>query len=186
MELLPLVREAQSPGREHAIGRSDVVEDRLFGIKSRRVLPRRRRHDTVTAHRDLQNLVQSRETIQLRELLGRALRGAVYMGATGSRPAARHCKASSADAKARSRRGGGSSFTRGAARSWAGGSSHSLYDSRLANQSNLELFREPVAQGFTSLWALPARLAARLQRRKLRETGKNEPYKRPVVAEDIE
>ena len=42
-------------------------------------------------------------------------------------------------------------------------SPHSLYDSRLANQSDLELFENQWAQGFTSLWALPARLAARLQ-----------------------
>jgi argininosuccinate synthase len=41
-------------------------------------------------------------------------------------------------------------------------SPHSLYDSRLANQSNLELFDNQWAQGFTSLWALPTRLAARL------------------------
>jgi len=35
MELLPLVRELNRLGGENAIGRSDVVEDRLFGIKSR-------------------------------------------------------------------------------------------------------------------------------------------------------
>ena len=38
----------------------------------------------------------------------------------------------------------------------------SLYDSRLANQSNLELFDNQWAQGFTSLWILPTRVAARL------------------------
>ena len=33
--LLPLVRELNRLGGEHGVGRSDVVEDRLFGIKSR-------------------------------------------------------------------------------------------------------------------------------------------------------
>jgi argininosuccinate synthase len=42
-------------------------------------------------------------------------------------------------------------------------SPHSLYDSRLANQTNLELFDNQWAQGFTSLWTLASRLAARLQ-----------------------
>ena len=42
-------------------------------------------------------------------------------------------------------------------------SQHSLYDSRLANQSNLELFDSQWAKGFTSLWTLPSRLAARQQ-----------------------
>ena len=41
-------------------------------------------------------------------------------------------------------------------------SPESLYDSRLANQSNLELFENQWAQGFTSLWTLPTRVAARL------------------------
>ena len=42
-------------------------------------------------------------------------------------------------------------------------SPHSLYDSRLANQQNLELFDNKWAQGFTSLWTLPSRLAAQQQ-----------------------
>jgi argininosuccinate synthase len=40
-------------------------------------------------------------------------------------------------------------------------SPNSLYDSRLANQSNLELFDNQWAHGFTTLYSLPARLAAR-------------------------
>ena len=40
---------------------------------------------------------------------------------------------------------------------------HSLYDSRVANQSNQEWFDSRWAQGFTSLWTLPARLAAQQQ-----------------------
>ena len=35
MDLLPLVRELNRVGGEHGIGRSDVVEDRMLGIKSR-------------------------------------------------------------------------------------------------------------------------------------------------------
>jgi argininosuccinate synthase len=42
-------------------------------------------------------------------------------------------------------------------------SPHSLYDSQLANQTNLEWFDNQWAQGFTSLWTLPSRLAARHQ-----------------------
>jgi argininosuccinate synthase len=39
----------------------------------------------------------------------------------------------------------------------------SLYDSRLANQSNLEFFDNAWAQGFTSVFSLPSRIAARRQ-----------------------
>jgi argininosuccinate synthase len=42
-------------------------------------------------------------------------------------------------------------------------SPHSLYDSRLASQSNQDWFDSRWAQGFTSLWTLPSRLAAQQQ-----------------------
>src|SRR5262249_26844944 len=35
LDPVPLVRELNRLGGEHGVGRSDVVEDRLFGIKSR-------------------------------------------------------------------------------------------------------------------------------------------------------
>jgi argininosuccinate synthase len=42
-------------------------------------------------------------------------------------------------------------------------SPHGLFDSRLADQTNLEFFDKQWAHGFTSLWTLPSRLAARRQ-----------------------
>jgi len=42
-------------------------------------------------------------------------------------------------------------------------SPHSLYDSRLASQSNQEWFDSQWVQGFTSLWTIPARMAGRRQ-----------------------
>src|SRR5262249_21557490 len=42
-------------------------------------------------------------------------------------------------------------------------SPHSVYDAQLASQANLEWFDSQWAQGFTSLWTLPSRLAARRQ-----------------------
>ena len=43
-------------------------------------------------------------------------------------------------------------------------SPYSLYDGSLANQKNLEWFDNLWAEGFTSLWTLPTRHAARRQR----------------------
>src|SRR5262249_43668402 len=68
---LALVRELPRLGGEHGIGRSDVVEDRLFGIKSREFYEAPTPTLLRTAHRDLESLVQSRETIQLKEVLSR-------------------------------------------------------------------------------------------------------------------
>ncbi len=161
MELLPLVRELNSLGGAHGIGRSDVVEDRLFGIKSREFYEAPTPTILSLAHRDLQNLVQSRETIQLRELLGRRYAELAYMGLWfhDLRLALQGFftetqKHVTGDVRLK--------LFKGACSVQGRRSPQSLYDSRLANQSNLELFDNQWAQGFTSLWTLPTRVAARL------------------------
>ena len=162
MELLPLVRELNRLGGVHGIGRSDVVEDRLFGIKSREFYEAPTPTILWIAHRDLQSLVQSREMIQLREMLGRRYAELVYMGLWFND--LRHAlqgffnetqKRVTGEVRLKLCKGTCSILGRR--------SPHGLYDSRLANQSNLELFDNQWAQGFTSLWVLPTRLAARLQ-----------------------
>lgn len=162
MALLPLVRELNRLGGEHAIGRSDVVEDRLFGIKSREFYEAPAPTILWAAHRDLQTLVQSREMIQMRELLGRRYAELVYMGLwfNDLRIALQGFfnetqKRVTGEVRMKLYKGNCSIQGRR--------SPDSLYDSRLANQSNLELFDNQWAHGFTSLWTLPTRVAARLQ-----------------------
>src|SRR5262249_50764830 len=58
LEPLPLVRELNRLGGTHGIGRSDVVEDRLFGIKSREFYEAPTPTLLLSAHRDLESLVQ--------------------------------------------------------------------------------------------------------------------------------
>jgi argininosuccinate synthase len=162
MDFLPLVRELNRLGGEHAIGRSDVVEDRMLGIKSREFYEAPTPTILLTAHRDLQSLVHSREMIQLRDSLSRHYAELVYMGRwfhdlrralDGFFRETQRCV--TGEVRLRLYKGGVSVLGRR--------SPHSLYDSRLANQSNLEFFENQWAQGFTSLWTLPSRLAARQQ-----------------------
>lgn len=163
MELLPLVRELNRLGGGHGIGRSDVVEDRLFGIKSREFYEAPTPTILWTAHRDLQSLVQSREMIQMREHLGRRYAELVYMGLwfNDLRVALQgffHETQKRVTGEVRLK------LYKGACSVQGRRSPESLYDSRLANQSNLELFDNQWAQGFTSLWTLPTRVAARLHK----------------------
>src|SRR5439155_12545852 len=78
--LLPLVRELNRLGGEHGVGRSDVVEDRLFGIKSREFYEAPTPTILLAAHRDLQTVVHSKELIQQRESISRRYAELVYMG----------------------------------------------------------------------------------------------------------
>ncbi len=162
MDPLPLVRELNSLGGMHGIGRSDVVEDRLFGIKSREIYEAPTPTLLLAAHRDLQSLVQSRETLQVKEMLSRRYAELVYAGwwfhdlryalQGFFKETQRYV---TGEVRLQLYKGGLHILGRR--------SPHSLYNNRLANQSNLELFDNQWAQGFTSLWSLPARLAARQQ-----------------------
>jgi argininosuccinate synthase len=123
----------------------------------------------MTAHRDLEYLVHSRELIQVKESLSRRYAELVYMGLWFHD--ARHALQGFFHETQRLVTGEVRlQLYKGTCTVLGRRSPHSLYDSRLANQTNLELFDNQWAQGFTSLWTLPSRLAARLQRSSDEET----------------
>jgi argininosuccinate synthase len=162
VELLRLVRELNRLGGAHGVGRSDVVEDRLFGIKSREFYEAPVPTILMAAHRDLESLVHSREMIQVRESISRRYAELVYMGlwfhdARRSLQTFFHDSQKLVTGEVRLKLYKGSVSVIGRR------SPHSLYDSRLANQTNLEFFDNQWAKGFTTLWTLPSRLAARQQ-----------------------
>jgi argininosuccinate synthase len=159
---LPLVRELNRLGGEHSIGRSDVVEDRLLGIKSREFYEAPTPTILLTAHRDLESVVQSREMIQLREALSRRYAELVYMGLwfhdlrRSLHGFFQHTQQYvSGEVRLKLYKGSCSVLGRR--------SPHSLFDSRLSNQTNQEWFDSRWAHGFTSLWTLPSRLAGQQQ-----------------------
>lgn len=162
IELLKLVRELNRLGGEHGVGRTDVVEDRLFGIKSREFYEAPVPTLLMAAHRDLESVVHSREMIQLRESMSRRYAELVYKGFwfNDARRALQNFfeegqKLVTGEVRLKLYKGSVAVLGRR--------SPHSLYDSRLANQSNLEFFENQWAKGFTSLWTLPSRLAAKQQ-----------------------
>jgi argininosuccinate synthase len=164
MEPIPLVRELNKLGGEHGIGRSDVVEDRMFGIKSREVYEGPTPTILLAAHRDLQSLVHTKEMTQQREPLTRRYAELVYMGlwfSDSRRALAQFMSETQRYVTGEVRL----KLYKGACTVVGRRSPNSLYDSRLANQSNLELFENQWAQGFTSLWTLQTRLAAKRQAR---------------------
>jgi argininosuccinate synthase len=165
LDLVPLVRELNRQGGEHGIGRTDVVEDRLFGIKSREFYETPAPTLLLSAHRDLERLVQSREMIQVKEFLGRRYAELIYAGhwfhdlrraLQGFFETTQRFVTGEVRLK----------LCKGSCRVVGRRSPNSLYDAKLASQTNLEWLGgkwSEWAQGFTSLWALPSRLAARRQ-----------------------
>lgn len=163
MEILPLVRELNRIGGLHGIGRLDVVEDRMFGIKSREFYEAPTPTLLLAAHRELGNLVHSREMIQLRENLSKRYAELVYMGLWfhDLRRALQGFfteTQKNVTGEVRLKLFKGSFWIQGRR------SPYGLFDSRLANQASLEFFDNQWAQGFTSLWTLPSRIAAQVRK----------------------
>ncbi|MFO0863864.1 MAG: argininosuccinate synthase [Gemmataceae bacterium] len=176
MEPIPLVRELNRIGGLHGIGRSDVVEDRLFGIKSREVYETPAASILLTAHRDLESMVHSKEMNQIREMLSRRYAEFVYTGLWfhDVRRALdgffrETQKVVTGEVRVR--------LYKGSFRVKGRRSPHSIYEPKLANQTNIEMFESQWAKGFTSLWALQARLAARMQPKEM--PRRNDPRDSP-------
>jgi argininosuccinate synthase len=155
-----LVRELNRVAGEHGIGRRDVIEDRLFGIKSRELYEAPAPAVLLAAHHDLQSLVQSRELIQLREQLGRRYAELIYNGLWF------YDLRRSLDAFFRQTQQYVTGEVRlklykGSCQVVGRRSPHSLFDSHIADLGIPDWFDNEWAHGFTSLWTLPSRLAAR-------------------------
>jgi len=162
LEPLPLVRELNRLGGEHGIGRSDVVEDRLFGIKSREFYETPAPTLLRAAHRDLETLVHSRELVQMKESLSRRYAELVYSGQWfhDLRRALQGFVGQTqrfvtGEVRLKLYKGSVSVVGRR--------SPHSLYDSRLASSSQADWLDKRWAEAFTALWSLPVRVAARQQ-----------------------
>jgi argininosuccinate synthase len=163
MDILPLVRELNRLGGLHGVGRSDVVEDRLLGIKSREFYEAPTPTILLLAHRDLESLVQSREMVQFREPLSRRYAELVYMGMWFN-DLRRALQSFFEETQHRVTGEVRLRLYKGSCSVLGRRSPHSLFDNRLANQTNLEFFDNQWAQGFISLWTLPIRMANRAKK----------------------
>ena len=162
LNLVPLVRELNRVGGEHGLGRSDVVEDRLFGLKSREIYEVPAPTLLLAAHRDLESLVLSRELLQVKGSLSRRYAELVYMG-LWFHDLRRALQAFFDQTQVQVTGEVRLKLFKGNYTIVGRRSPYSLYDGRLASESNQQWFDSQLAQWFTSLWTLPSRLAARRQ-----------------------
>lgn len=79
-EPVALIEELNRLGRKHGIGRIDIVEDRLVGMKSRGVYETPGGTILVTAHKELEYLTLERETMHFKELVAAKYAELVYYG----------------------------------------------------------------------------------------------------------
>jgi len=79
-DLVSLIEKLNKIGGKHCIGRTDLIEDRTVGIKSREVYEAPAAWILYTAHRELESLVLDKETLYFKELVALKYAQLVYQG----------------------------------------------------------------------------------------------------------
>jgi argininosuccinate synthase len=153
--VLELNRRAGAQG----VGRLDMVEDRLVGIKSREVYEAPGAIALIAAHMELENVTVERDLARFKRHVDQRWSELVYDGLWFS-PLKRSLDAFIADAQRhvsgeiRMTLHGGRAVVTGRR------SAASLYDFGLATYDAGDTFDQSLARGFVELWGLPSRMAA--------------------------
>lgn len=78
--LVEMIERLNKLGAKHGIGRSDLIEDRIVGIKSREIYEAPAAWILYYAHKELENLVLDKETIRFKEFISLKYAQLVYEG----------------------------------------------------------------------------------------------------------
>ena len=164
MSPVALVETLNAIAGLHGVGRADVVEDRLVGMKSRGVYETPGGTVLFQAHRELEQLVLDRRSLALADELGRRYADLVYDGRwwTPER------EALDALVKSLQRYVTGSVRLRlykGGVQVLGRASPVSLYHEGLATFGADDVYRQSDAEGFIRLYGLAVRTAAERERR---------------------
>ena len=168
MDSVELLTRLNQKAGEHAVGRSDLVENRLVGMKSRDVYETPGGTLLFFAHRELEHLTLDRETYHYKELIAHKYAEIIYNG-TWYSPLRQALDAFiektqekvTGDVKLKLYKGNISIVSRS--------SPYSLYHVDLATFEADELIDQKDAGGFINLYGLPLQVEGML-----RETWKDE------------
>jgi argininosuccinate synthase len=162
--VLDVILELNQRAGAQGVGRLDMVEDRLVGIKSREVYEAPGAVALIAAHQELEDLTVERDLRRFKFAVEQRWSELVYDGLWFS-PLKRSLDAF-VDSSQRHVTGD-VRLRLSAGRAVATGrrASGSLYDFELATYDTGDAFDQSLARGFVQLWGLPSRMAARRDQR---------------------
>ncbi len=158
-----LVAELNARAGAHGVGRIDLIEDRVIGVKSREVYECPGSIALITAHRALERLVLTRDELRLKAMLDQKYAELVYDGLWPS-PLRRALDAFNAALAERMTGRVRLRLHQGLAVADGSASPFALYDEKLATYGHGDRFKHDAAAGFIELWGLPLELGARVER----------------------
>jgi argininosuccinate synthase len=160
MPLTELINSLETIAGAHGVGRIDMVENRLVGIKSREIYEAPAATVLHVAHRELEALVIPKDLARIKDDMGRTYADLVYNGLwfTPTRDAI-----DAFVAKVQERVNGTTRLKlfRGDCRVVGRRSANALYEPKLATYDVGDEFDHSAAEGFIKIWGLPIETAAR-------------------------
>ncbi len=163
MDPVALVERLTALGARHGIGRVDLVENRLVGIKSREVYEQPASTILYAAYRELSSMVLDRDTVHLMPALSDRYAQLVYDGFwfTPLREAldaffGKFAAFVTGDVRLRLYRGSAIPIGRRARRA--------LYQEKLATYGAADVFDQSASVGFIKILGLPVEVRARMRR----------------------
>lgn len=154
-----LIKELNQIGGKHGIGRVDMVENRLVGMKSRGVYETPGGTILVAAHQDLESICLDRDTLHYKHLLAQRYAELVYNGQWFT--PLREAMDAFVDVTQKHMTGTVKmKLYKGSAIAVARKSPYSLYNEEFATFAQDSVYDQSDAAGFISLFGLPMRVAA--------------------------
>ncbi len=158
--MLQAIQQLNDRAGAQGVGRLDIIEDRLVGIKSREVYEAPGAMALITAHQELESVTVERELSRYKRTVDQRWGELTYDGLWYS-PLKR-----SLDTFIESSQehvSGDIRLTLHGGRAVPTGrrSATSLYDFNLATYDEGDSFDQSLAKGFVELWGLPSKIAAR-------------------------
>jgi len=153
-KLKDMIEELNRVGGAFGIGRYDMVENRLVGIKSREIYEAPAGTILYTAHKELEALVLDRETAHFKDIISLKYSELIYYGLWYSQLK----EALDGFINSTQKNVTGTiklKLFKGACVAVGRQSKHSLYKKELATYGAEDKFDQKLAEGFIKLWGMP-------------------------------
>ena len=164
VSVLQAIEELNRRAGAQGVGRLDMVEDRLVGIKSREVYEVPGAQVLIAAHQELENLTVERDLARFKRSVEQRWAELVYDGLWFS-PLKRALDEFLAASQQNVTGDVRLVLHHGTCTVTGRRSDASLYDFDLATYDEGDTFDQSLAKGFVELWGLPSKIAARRDQR---------------------
>ncbi len=156
-----LVEELNRLGSKHGVGRVDIVENRLVGMKSRGVYETPGGTILMTAHKELEYLVLDKDTFRFKELVSQKYAEIIYYGLWWS-PLKKALDAFIESTSLHMTGWVKLKLYKGSATIVGRAAEKSLYSEELATFNEDAIYNQKDAAGFIKLFGLQTKIAAKL------------------------